>query len=50
MNIPFDSEKDVYTAMFKDLTEAIEVLTEKAENGVSIMKNYDAVYAGDAAK
>ena len=50
MNIPFDSEKDVYTAMFKDLTEAIDVLTAKAENGVSIMKNYDAVYAGDAAK
>ena len=36
MNIPFDSEKDIYTAIFKDLTEAIEILTEKAENGVEL--------------
>ena len=30
MNIPFDSEKEVYTAMFEELTAAIEELTEKA--------------------
>lgn len=50
MNIPFDSERDIYQAMFDDLANAIAVLTEKAENGVSIMKDYDAVYSGDAAK
>jgi len=50
MNIPFDSEKDVYEAMFQDLTAAIAVLTEKAENGVNVMGAYDAVYAGDATK
>ena len=50
MNIPFDSEKDVYTAIFKDLTEAIAVLTPLAENGVLIMPKYDAVYNGDAKK
>ena len=50
MNIPFDSEKEVYTAMFEELTAAIEELTEKAENGVNVMGAYDAVYAGDATK
>lgn len=50
MNIPFDSEKDVYTAMFKDLTEAIDVLTLKAEGGVVLMEDFDAVYAGDTRK
>ena len=50
MNIPFDSEKEVYTAMFEELTSAIEELTEKAENGVNVMGAYDAVYAGDATK
>ena len=50
MNIPFDSEKEVYTAMFEELTAAIEELTEKAENGVNVMGAYDAVYAGDAGR
>lgn len=50
MNIPFDSEKEVYEAMFKDLTDAIAVLTEKAENGINVMGAYDAVYAGNTAK
>ena len=50
MNIPFDSEKEVYTAMFEELTAAIEELTEKAANGVNVMGAYDAVYAGDATK
>ena len=47
---PFDSEKDIYTAIFKDLTEAIEILTEKAENGVEVMSEYDVVYAGNSTK
>src|SRR5574344_947092 len=50
MNIPFDSEKDIYTAMFKDLTDAIGVLTKKAESGITVMAAYDAVYAGNAKK
>lgn len=29
MNIPFDSEKEVYTAMFEELTAAIEELNRK---------------------
>lgn len=50
MNIPFDAERDIYVSMFQDLASAVEILTEKAENGVSVMANYDAVYAGDANK
>lgn len=50
MNIPFDSEREVYVAMLQDLTVAIDVLTKKAENGVKVMADYDAVYAGDAQK
>lgn len=46
--IPFDSEKDVYTAMFKDLKAAIEVLTPYAETNSTIVADYDAVYAGSA--
>lgn len=48
--IPFDNEKDVYTAMFNDLTKAIEELTPLAEAGSKIVADYDAVYAGDVAK
>lgn len=50
LSIPFDSEKDVYTAIFKDLTEAIAVLTPLADNGVKVMSRYDAVYEGDLKK
>lgn len=48
--IPFDSEKEVYEAMFKDLTDAINVLTPLAENGTVLMGDYDAVYAGNTKK
>ena len=50
LNIPFDSEESIYRAIFSELTSAIDVLTQKAENGISIMGAYDAVYAGDARK
>ncbi|MFV0323816.1 MAG: SusD/RagB family nutrient-binding outer membrane lipoprotein [Bacteroides xylanisolvens] len=50
LNIPFDSEENVYTAIFAELTDAIDVLTKKAEVGVTVMADFDAVYAGDATK
>lgn len=50
INIPFDSEKEIYSAIFTDLSEAIRVLTEKANNGINVMSDYDAVYAGDTKK
>ncbi|MCM1177446.1 MAG: SusD/RagB family nutrient-binding outer membrane lipoprotein [Clostridium sp.] len=48
--IPFDSEKEVYEAMFNDLKDAVETLRPLAETGGSIMANYDIVYGGSASK
>lgn len=48
--IPFDSEKEVYTAMFEDLKDAIETLTPLANNGDKIMSDFDVVYKGDVQK
>ena len=50
LTIPFDAEKDVYVEMFKDLTDAINVLTPLAENGTVLMGDYDAVYGGNTQK
>ncbi len=50
INVPFDSEETVYTEMLKDLAEAVEELTPKAESGVKVMPAYDLVYEGDATK
>ena len=48
--IPFDSEQVAFNAMFADLTAAIEALTVRAEQGATIVADYDAVYAGDTRK
>lgn len=48
--IPFDSEQVAFNAMFADLTAAIEILTTRAEQGATIVADYDAVYAGDTRK
>ena len=48
---PYDSQEEVYKAMFKELSDAIEVLTKYADNGNSkLLPNADAVYAGDVHK
>lgn len=48
--IPFDSEKDVYDAMFADLQAAVEDLYSLAAMGGSIAGEFDAVYAGSAER
>lgn len=49
--VPYDSQEEVYKAMFKELSDAIEVLTKYADNGNSkLLPNADAVYAGDVHK
>lgn len=51
ITVPYDSQKEVYKAMFKELSDAIEVLTKYADNGNSkLLPNADAVYAGDVHK
>ncbi|WP_338158298.1 RagB/SusD family nutrient uptake outer membrane protein [uncultured Phocaeicola sp.] len=48
--IPFDSEEEVYDAMFSDLQNAITTLTPLAEQGGTVVADFDAVYAGSANK
>lgn len=50
INIPFDSEKDAYKAILKDLSDAVEELTSKATRGVKVMPDYDVVYEGNSTK
>ena len=51
ITVPYDSQEEVYKAMFKELSDAIEVLTKYADNGNSkLLPNSDAVYAGDVHK
>ena len=48
--IPFDSEEEVYDAMFADLQSAVTELSSLAEQGGTVVADFDAVYGGDAAK
>ena len=51
ITVPYDSQEEVYKSMFKELSDAIEVLTKYADNGNSkLLPNADAVYAGDVRK
>ena len=51
ITVPYDSQEEGYKAMFKELSDAIEVLTKYADNGNSkLLPNADAVYAGDVHK
>ncbi len=50
LTIPFDSEEEVYDAMFKDLQDAITTLTPLAEQGGTVVADFDAVYGGNANK
>ena len=51
ITVPYDSQEEVYKSMFKELSDAIEVLTKYANNGNSkLLPNADAVYAGDVHK
>ena len=51
ITVPYDSQEEVDKAMFKELSDAIEVLTKYADNGNSkLLPNADAVYAGDVHK
>ena len=51
ITVPYDSQEEVYKAMFKELSDAIEVLTKYADNGNNkLLPNADAVYAGDVHK
>ena len=48
--VPYDTEQEVYTAMFNDLKSAITELTSLANSGAKVMEDFDLVYAGDPVK
>lgn len=52
INVPYDNQKVVYDNMFKDLNDAIEVLTGYVSRNPSAtpMADYDEVYAGNFSK
>ena len=52
MSVAYDSEPDLYNALFADLDEAIAGLTPVAASGedTSVLAEYDAVYGADFTK
>lgn len=50
INVPYDSEKDVYKGMLKDLEDAVTTLTPMAKAGVKVLGEYDLVYEGNTTK
>lgn len=51
ITVPYDSQEEVYKAMFQELTTSIEVLTKYLEQGTtSLLPAADAVYGGDVKK
>lgn len=49
-NVPYDSQEDVYRSFFKELEEAIEMLTKYSEKSSKILPDFDVVYEGDVNK
>ena len=50
INVPYDSEKDVYKGMLSDLEAAVTVLTPLAKAGVKVLGDYDLVYEGNTTR
>lgn len=47
LKVAYNSQKEVYTEFFKDLTSAIKELSSYATTSTSIIPEYDAVYNGN---
>lgn len=51
IQVPYDSQKDVYYQFFDELEDAIKVLTEYSNaNSANYMEQYDYIYSGNVAK
>ena len=46
----YDAQKDIYTAVFKELTEAVNQLKEGATDQAECSENNDLIYSGDVSK
>ncbi len=50
LTVPYDSQKDVYTQMFTELGNAIELLTNSPATVFAPIARFDRVFYGDATK
>lgn len=50
LSIPYDSQEEVYSCFLKDLSDAIDILTPRAEVDSKYLSSYDIVYKGDVRK
>ncbi len=51
LTVEYDSQEDVYNAMFQELGDAIDVLTTYInEGGTTILSRFDRVFYGDVTK
>src|SRR3712207_4910127 len=51
ITVPYDSQEEVYKAMFAELTTSIDVLSKYLDHGATkLLESADAVYGGDVKK
>ena len=50
LNVPYDSQEEVYAQMLKDLNEVTDVLKENLSLGTEAFRKFDDVYYGDLGK
>lgn len=48
--VQYDSQELIYKSFFKELEDAVQVLTLYAEKSKNVLTNFDVVYAGDVDK
>lgn len=48
--VPYDSQEAVYRSFFKELEEAVEMLTKYSEKSDKVLPDFDVVYEGDVNK
>lgn len=48
--VPYDSQEAIYRSFFKELEEAVEMLTKYSEKSDKVLSNFDVVYEGDVDK
>lgn len=50
LTVPYDSQQEVYTQMFKEMDHALEVLDQNRDLSTEAFGEYDMVYGGDIKK
>lgn len=48
--VPYDSQEAIYRSFFKELEEAVDMLTKYSEKSDKVLSKFDVVYEGDVDK